>query len=125
MASPKRVLALTKPGSHRPIRARLPRPAMMSGRSPTNTSKTCCGAGLVVPEGVKALLVAAGAHRVGEAEIAQGAELLPGPRQEQGVAHPGCGMTNVGGGRNDVVIARQNQRFLQRQPLMCIMNKPI
>ena len=52
------------------------------------------GAGLIVPERVEAAGVAAGADRVGEAEIGQRAELLAGLRQEQRVARsrrPDCG----------------------------------
>ena len=47
------------------------------------------GAGLVVPEGVEVAGVADGANGVGEAEIGQRAELLPGRRQEQRVLDPG------------------------------------
>ena len=54
------------------------------------------GAGLVVPEGVEVGGVADRADRVGQAEIDQGAELLPRLRQEQRVLDPGLRTAGVG-----------------------------
>ena len=54
------------------------------------------GAGLVVPERVEVGCVADGADGVGQAEIDQCAELLPGLRQEQRVLGPGLGARGVG-----------------------------
>src|SRR5665647_3933894 len=47
------------------------------------------GPGLVVPERVQVGSIAGGADGVGEAEIQETAEFLPGLRQEQRVLHPG------------------------------------
>ena len=74
------------------------------------------GAGLVVPEGVEVGGIAAGADRVGEAEIEQRAEFLPGLRQEQRVLGPGGRIAGDGRGRDDVVVACQKHRLFQLQP---------
>jgi len=75
-------------------------------------------AGLVVPEGIETGRVAGGTQRVGKAQIDERAEFLPGLRQEKRVLGPGFRPAGIGGGRDNIVIARQDKRFFQFQPFM-------
>ena len=71
------------------------------------------GAGLVVPERVDAGAGMAGAHRVRQAEIDE--RPVGGARfgLEQRILGPGLGVLRIGGFGNDVVVADQQERFLQ------------
>ena len=70
------------------------------------------GAGLIIPERIKVAGIARRADGVGEPEIEQRAELLAGLRQKQRIILPGLGAACVGGGRDDVVITRQDESVL-------------
>ena len=83
------------------------------------------GARLVVPERVEPLVVADRADGVGQAQAGQRAELGPGLRQEQRVLGPDRRIVHVVGGRDDVVVARQNERLFQLKPFMCVFRKPV
>ena len=74
------------------------------------------GAGLVIPECVEVAGVADRADGVGEAEIGQRTELLARLRQKQRVLGPRSRIAGVGCGRDDVVVARQDERLFQLQP---------
>ena len=75
------------------------------------------GAGLIIPERVEARVVADRANRIGQPEIAEARKLRAGLRQEQRVVDPGSGIVGVGRGRDDVVVAGEDERLLQRQML--------
>ncbi len=62
------------------------------------------------------LSIGDGADRVGEAEILQPAEGGAALRLEQRVVHPGLRVLGVDRLGDDVVVAGQHQRFLERQP---------
>ena len=83
------------------------------------------GAGLVIPERVEAGLVAGARNASVRPRLHERAELSPGLRQEQRVADPGGRVAGIGRRRNDVVVAGQDQRLLQRQTLTRIVNKPV
>jgi len=80
---------------------------------------------LIIPEGVEPAVIAHRANGVGQAQIGEGAKLLPGLRQEQRVGRPGRRIVNIVGGGDDVVVAGHDKRFFQLKPLMCVFEKPL
>ncbi len=80
---------------------------------------------LVVPEGEGTGTVAAGADRVGEPKVAERAEFVPRARQEQSVRRPLLRVARIEHARDDVEIAREDQRLLQPKALACVANKPL
>src|SRR5882757_2968900 len=83
------------------------------------------GAGLIVPECEEARLIAAGPDCVSQPEIAQGPKPFPRLRQEQRVTSPQLRASGISRGRNDVEVAGEDERLLQRQPFVRIANKSI
>src|SRR5262249_31406063 len=79
------------------------------------------GARLIIPERENAPLVIGGAQGVGEAEVEQRVKLGARLRQEQRVIRPRRRIAGVARRRNDVEIARQDERLFQRHAFARIM----
>lgn len=82
-------------------------------------------AGLIIPEGIKSCFIRRRPRGIGEAQILQLAEGCAGLWQEQCVAFPHAWVVAIEGLGNDVVVARQNERFLEREAIFGKTPQPL
>src|SRR5690348_8358417 len=64
-------------------------------------------AGLIIPEAIEPRVVAYRPNRIGQAEIGESAEALPGRRQKQRIVDPDLRSPGIVRGGDDVVVAGQ------------------
>src|SRR5579871_4173016 len=83
------------------------------------------GASLIIPKGVEASRIAAGADRVGQAEAQKRAEFGAGARQVERIAFPDRGITRIKRRGDHVVVTRQKQRLLPLEAFTSVVNKPV